>query len=68
MSKNILVRIPSAEVPKVEEILARYPGCSPAEIFRALLLTAPRLGISNALAKHAVLKSNGFTAGDEGKK
>ena len=68
MSKNILVRIPTAELETVEAILARYPGLSPAEIFRALLLTAKPITIRNAISKHAVMKSNGFNAGDESEK
>ncbi len=60
MRAQILVRIPLDELAAVDAILSRYPGHSPALIFRALLLTAPKLGIQQAVAKHCELKLKGF--------
>ncbi len=52
-SKLYSVRVPSREIAAVESILAQFPGVSPALVFRALLLSAGRIGISNAISKHS---------------
>jgi hypothetical protein len=56
ISKAFCVRIPPHELAAVQSLLAQFPGVSPALLIRALLLTAGRIGVSNALAKHAAGK------------
>lgn len=52
-SKAFCVRVPAHELAAVESLLAQFPGVSPALLIRALLLAAGRIGVANALAKHA---------------
>lgn len=58
--RSILVRIPDSEAKAFDAIQARFPGVSLQVIMRATVLSAGRIGIVNALAKHAVDKAKGF--------
>ena len=58
-SKQFLVRVPADEVPAFETVLRYFPGASPAEIMRALVMTAGKIGVANALAKHAAIRAKG---------
>lgn len=54
--KAYLVRVPESELEAIEAVLRQFPGASPSLLFRAVLLAASRIGVTNALAKHAAAK------------
>jgi hypothetical protein len=55
-SKQFLVRVPAHELAAIETVFRYFPGASPAEIMRALVLSAGKIEVANALAKQAAHK------------
>jgi hypothetical protein len=54
--KQILVKIPEADQEQFQAVIDQFPRANAQDIIRALVLTTPKIGIVNALAKHASRK------------
>jgi len=52
--KAVMVRFTPEEYECFADILARFPNVSASTLIRAVLMSTPRLYVSNALAKHAM--------------